>query len=146
MAEKIIQANILEQSKRDLTTYAIYVARRRALPNPFDGLKPVHRKILYSLFYDFGKQTRRRETIKTQAVVGNVLQKYHPHGDSSVNASIKPMTNWFESYIPTIDHQGSFGNMSGDGAAAPRYTEVMISDYGLECVVGDLAQSPNSTD
>lgn len=143
MSERILPVNVIEQTKADMTGYSIYVARRRALPDPRDGLKPVHRKILYALWMGGGKNKR---TVKTAAVVGDVLKKYHPHGDASVNAAIKPMTNWFEIYKPLVDHQGSFGNMSGDGPAAPRYTEVKLSDYGMNAVIGDLNFSKTATD
>lgn len=146
MAEKIVKTDILDQSMNDMRGYAIYVARRRALPDPRDGLKPVHRKLIYALFKDFNRETKQNKTVKTAALVGTVMRKYHPHGDTSINSSIKPLTNWFQSYIPLIDHQGSFGTMSGDGAAAQRYTEVKLSDYGLKCIVGDLVSSETSAD
>ena len=146
MGEKILDTNILSQSSNDMTVYSIYVARCRAIPDARDGLKPVHRKILYALFNDFSKETRSKKTVKTAAVIGTVIRKYHPHGDAAVNSAIKPMTNWFESYKPMIAHQGGFGNLFGDSPSAPRYTEVMLSEYGLDCIIGDLKDSRRSAD
>ena len=146
MSEKIVKVNILQQSNDDMTGYAIYVARRRSLPDPRDGLKPVQRKLLFALWKDFAREMKARKTIKTAALVGTVMRKYHPHGDASINASIKPLTNWFQAYKPSIDHQGNFGTISGADASAQRYTNVMLSDYGMKCVIGDLNDSTTSTD
>lgn len=144
MSEKIKDVNILEQTNMDLTKYSIYVARRRSLSDPRDGLKPVHRKILYAMFNDFGN--RGNTNIKTSAVAGQVIRKYHPHGDVSVTDAIKPMTNWFQIYKPLITNQGSFGNIWGQGASAPRYTEIALSKYCLDCILADLKDTDNSTD
>lgn len=144
MSEKIIDANILQQTTEDLTSYSIYVARRRSLPDPRDGLKPVHRKILYTLYNDFAN--RGNSTVKTAAVGGRVIERYHPHGDTSVYDAIKPMTNWFQIYEPLIMAQGSFGNIWGQGAAAPRYTEVGLTKYCIDCIIADMKYAPTSTD
>lgn len=143
MPETIKQVNILDQMKQDYTDYAIYVARCRALPDPRDGCKPVHRKILYCMFKDFRKSSK---TVKSAAIVGRVIQAYHPHGDSSVYDAMKPMVNWFEIYKPLLVSQGAFGSISGDGAAQMRYTEAKLSDYAIDCVLGDLNISSSSTD
>lgn len=142
MPEKIKDINILGQSTEDLTGYAIYVARRRALPDPRDGLIPVRRRIMWAMYSDFPQG----RTIKTHAVVGKVLEKYHPHGDSSVLGAIRTMTAWFKCYKPLLYGQGNFGNLSGDKGSADRYTENCISDYGRDCVIGDLRFSNSSTD
>lgn len=144
MNEKILDANILDQTTEDLRSYSIYVARRRSLPDPRDGLKPVHRKILYTLYNDFAN--RGNSTVKTAAVGGRVIERYHPHGDTSVYDAIKPMTNWFQIYEPLIRAQGSFGNIWGQGAAAPRYTEVGLTKYCIDCIIADMKYSDTSTD
>ena len=145
MAETISDVNLLKQHNEDYTGYAIYVARRRALPGVIDGLKPVHRKILYTLFHDFHLYPSR-ETRKTQQIIGTVIGKYHPHGDSSVKDAIKPMVNWFESYVPTIKGQGSFGSMYGDDQSAPRYTEIKLSDYAMDCIISELQYTKTAVD
>lgn len=142
MSERIQDVNILDQTNKDLISYSIYVARRRSLADPRDGLKPVHRKILYAMYNDFRGSSR----VKTASVVGRVIEKYHPHGDASVSAAIKPMTNWFEINKPLIDNQGSFGNIWGQGASAPRYTEVGLSKYCIDCIIADMKESEGSTD
>ena len=144
MNEKIIDANILQQTTEDLTSYSIYVARKRSLPDPRDGLKPVHRKIIYSLYNDFNNKAVSK--VKSAAVVGRVIEKYHPHGDTSVYDAMKPMINWFQIYEPLLSPQGSFGNIWGQGAAAQRYTEVGLSKYCLDCIIADLQQAKGSTD
>lgn len=145
MSEKIIEENIVKQTNEDLTAYAVYVARKRMLPACEDGLKPVQRKIIFALYNDF-PQTAKGKTVKTASVTGKVIEKYHPHGDTSVAMAIKPMANWFESYVPLINPQGSFGNIWGDGPAAPRYTEVALSKYAVDCVIGDMKETYASTD
>lgn len=145
MPEKIIEENIVKQTNEDLTAYAVYVARKRMLPACEDGLKPVQRKIIFALYNDF-PQTARGKTVKTASVTGKVIEKYHPHGDTSVAMAIKPMANWFENYVPLISPQGSFGNIWGDGPAAPRYTEVALSNYAVDCVIGDMKETYASTD
>lgn len=144
MNEKIIDANILQQTTEDLTSYSIYVARRRSLPDPRDGLKPVHRKILYTLFNDFSN--KGNSTVKSAAVVGRVIERYHPHGDTSVYDAMKPMINWFQIYKPLLNPQGSFGNIWGQGAAAQRYTEVGLTKYCIDCIISDLQFAKGSTD
>ena len=145
MSEKIVEYNIVKQSNTDMRAYAVYVARSRMIPSFQDGLKPVQRRIMYALFHDF-PQTRNGKTVKTASVGGRVVERYHPHGDASVYATIKPMVNWFESYMPLIKQQGSFGNIWGDAASAPRYTEVALTPYGVECVIGDMNETDASTD
>ena len=90
MSEKIIEENIVKQTNEDLTAYAVYVARKRMLPACEDGLKPVQRKIIFALYNDF-PQTAKGKTVKTASVTGKVIEKYHPHGDTSVAMAIKPM-------------------------------------------------------
>jgi DNA gyrase subunit A len=141
---KIVEANIVEQSNEDLTAYAIYTARKRSLPSYIDGLKVVHRRILYTLFEHF-PMTKRGITIKSAACVGKTMS-IHPHGDAGIYNSFNGLINWFECYRPILIGQGSFGNPYSNLSAAPRYTEVCISPYALDCIISDLSESPNSID
>lgn len=145
MAERIIDENIVTQANQDLKTYAEAVCRERAIPHAVDGLKPVVRKILYTM-YEYLKQTRTGTTVKSASIVGIVMQRFHPHSDSGIYGAMKGMTNWFESYMPLIKPKGSFGNIWGDSAAASRYTEAALTPYAVECIIGDMTETYSSTD
>ena len=106
-------------------SYAMSVIVSRALPDIRDGLKPVHRRILYAMYkggYDWSKQFR-----KSARIVGDVIGKYHPHGDQSVYDALVRMVQDFSMSLPLIDGQGNFGSIDGDPAAAMRYTETRLS-------------------
>ncbi len=111
--------------KRSYLDYAMSVIVSRALPDVRDGLKPVHRRILHSMHesgYDYNKPYR-----KSARVVGDVMGKYHPHGDSAIYEAMVRMAQSFSMRLPLIDGQGNFGSMDGDRAAAMRYTEVRLA-------------------
>jgi DNA gyrase subunit A len=108
-------------------------------------LKPVQRKILFALYND-EKATSRSTQVKSSAVVGTVMKKYHPHGDAGIYGAIKPMANWFEINKPLIDPQGNWGNIDGDPCAAPRYTEVRLSKFGIDCAISELQETKNVVD
>ena len=145
MAETISEENLLKMHNDDYTAYAVSVARERAIPSAVDGLKPVHRKILYTMFHDFTLYPNKA-TKKTARVGGTVMGKYHPHGDMSIYDAIKHMVNWFEIYEPLIFGQGGFGSMYGDSASAPRYTEIKLSDFAMDCVISDLKYTDKAVD
>src|SRR5579871_5236364 len=105
--------------------YAMSVNIGRALPDLRDGLKPVHRRILYAMFRE-GLLANRRHS-KCAGVVGEVLKKYHPHGDSAVYDALVRMAQNFSMRYPLIDGQGNFGSIDGDPPAAYRYTEARLS-------------------
>ncbi|MDO9548438.1 MAG: DNA gyrase subunit A [Candidatus Marinimicrobia bacterium] len=122
---KIIAVNIDEEMRDAYLDYAMSVIVSRALPDVRDGLKPVHRRILYgmsglSLSYN-------RPTKKCARIVGEVMGKYHPHGDSAVYDSLVRMAQLFSMRYPLVDGQGNFGSIDGDNAAAMRYTEARMS-------------------
>lgn len=142
MSEKILDVNILEQSSKDLKEYAIYVARRRAIPELVDGLKPVIRKILWCAAHDFKGQG----FIKTSNIMGQVIRKYNPHGDASVQLAIRNMINDFSTKIPTMDGSGSWGHKSNPYPSAPRYTECKISQFGIDAFIQDIYDDPRTTD
>ena len=143
MAEKIIDKNVLDEYKSNMTRYAIYVTRRRAMPDYRDGLKPSQRRILYCM-YEFNKAISN--TIKTSSVIGRCMEVLHPHGDQSLNATIKNMVNWFETNIPLIQGQGNWGDFSGSPQGAPRYTECKLSKFSLDAVLKDLGESKQVVD
>ena len=106
-------------------SYAMSVIVSRALPDVRDGLKPVHRRILYAMYkggYDWSKQFR-----KSARIVGDVIGKYHPHGDQSVYDALVRMVQDFSMSLPLVQGQGNFGSIDGDPAAAMRYTETRLS-------------------
>ena len=116
--------SITEEMKRSYLDYAMSVIVARALPDARDGLKPVHRRILYSMHengYEWNKPYR-----KSARVVGDVIGKYHPHGDQSVYDALVRMAQDFSMRLPLIDGQGNFGSVDGDAPAAMRYTEVRL--------------------
>lgn len=121
----ILPVQIVSEMRTSYLTYAMSVIVSRALPDVRDGLKPVHRRILYAMHED-GRVHSGRFT-KSAGVVGDVLKKYHPHGDMAVYDSIVNMAQDFSSRYPLIEGQGNFGSIDGDGAAAYRYTEVRMS-------------------
>lgn len=139
-AENIIPVSIEEEVKQSYLNYAMSVIVSRALPDVRDGLKPVHRRILYAM-NELGL-TSNKETKKCARIVGEVLGKYHPHGDQSVYDALVRMAQWFSLKYPLIYGQGNFGNLDGDSAAAMRYTEakmekfaeLMMTDIGKETV------------
>ena len=141
--ETIKNVNVATQHNDDYRGYAIYVIRQRAIPDYRDGLKLVHRRILFAMYHDL-RATHSK--IKTLRVIGEVLGKYHPHGDSSVNDAIKPMVNWFEIYMPLIEAHGSFGNAMGARASDPRYTGVSLNKFTVDCVISELQEAANSVD
>ncbi len=120
----IAPIGIVDEMKRSYLEYAMSVIVSRALPDVRDGLKPVHRRIIYSMHEnscDYNKPYR-----KSARIVGDVLGKYHPHGDSAVYESMVRMAQDFSMRVPLIDGQGNFGSMDGDSAAAMRYTEARM--------------------
>lgn len=122
--------NIEEEMKKDYIDYAMSVIVGRALPDVRDGLKPVHRRILYSMYENgitFDKAHK-----KSARIVGDVLGKYHPHGDGSVYDALVRMAQDFSIRYPLIDGHGNFGSIDGDSAAAMRYTEVRLQKIALE--------------
>lgn len=116
--------------KKDYIDYAMSVIVGRALPDVRDGLKPVHRRILYSMFEN--GITNDKAHKKSARIVGDVLGKYHPHGDSSVYDALVRMAQDFSIRYPLVDGHGNFGSIDGDSAAAMRYTEVRLQKIALE--------------
>lgn len=124
-AQDITPVDISEEMRRSYLDYAMSVIVSRALPDVRDGLKPVHRRIIYSMYengYDYNRPFR-----KSARIVGDVLGKYHPHGDISVYEAMVRMAQPFSMRVPMVDGQGNFGSMDGDGAAAMRYTEARLA-------------------
>jgi DNA gyrase subunit A len=127
--------SILDEMKRSYLDYAMSVIVARALPDARDGLKPVHRRILYSM-YEQG-HTPDKKYVKSARVVGDVIGKYHPHGDQSIYDAMVRMAQDFSMRVPLVDGQGNFGSVDGDPPAAYRYTEARLTKSALE-VLGDI--------
>ncbi len=133
---QIIPINIEEHMKTAYINYSMSVIVARALPDVRDGLKPVHRRILYDMSAELGLSSDK-PTRKSARIVGDVLGKFHPHGDSSVyEAMVRMAQNWSMRY-PLVDGQGNFGSMDGDSAAAMRYTEARMQKITDE-VLADI--------
>ncbi len=135
IAKEIIPINISEEMKASYMDYAMSVIVGRALPDARDGLKPVHRRTLFAM--DILNNDWNRAHKKSARIVGDVIGKYHPHGDSAVYETIVRMAQDFALRYPLIDGQGNFGSMDGDGAAAMRYTEIRMSKISRE-LMADL--------
>ena len=129
-SEKIIPITIEDEMQSSYIDYSMSVIVSRALPDVRDGLKPVHRRILYGMS-DLG-MLHNRNYKKSARIVGEVLGKYHPHGDSAVYDSIVRMVQDFSMRYPLVDGQGNFGSVDGDSAAAMRYTEVRMQRMSEE--------------
>ena len=131
--ERIIKINIEDEMKSAYIDYSMSVIVSRALPDVRDGLKPVHRRVLFGM-NELGV-TSAKQHKKSARIVGDVLGKYHPHGDSSVyNAMVRMAQDWSLRY-PLVDGQGNFGSMDGDSPAAMRYTEARLSKICEETLV-----------
>ena len=128
--DRIVQNNIVKEVKDSFLDYSMSVIVARAIPDLRDGLKPVHRRILYSM-YESG-YTPDKQHRKCARIVGDVMGKYHPHGDSSIYEAMVRMAQDFSYRYMLVDGHGNFGNMDGDGAAAMRYTEARLSKVSLE--------------
>ena len=133
--DKIIKINIEEEMKKSYINYSMSVIVARALPDVRDGLKPVHRRILYGMM-ELGN-TSDKAYKKSARIVGEVLGKYHPHGDSSVYGALVRMAQDWAMRYPLVDGQGNFGSIDGDSAAAMRYTEARLKKVG-EDLMTDL--------
>jgi DNA gyrase subunit A len=130
--EKIVRVNIENQMKTAYIDYSMSVIVARALPDVRDGLKPVHRRVLFGM-YELGVLSNRAYK-KSARIVGEVLGKYHPHGDTSVyDAMVRMAQDWSLRY-PLVDGQGNFGSMDGDNAAAMRYTEARLQKIAEEMI------------
>ena len=123
--KEITSINIEDELKRSYLDYAMRVIVGRALPDVRDGLKPVHRRVLFAM--NELNNSYNRPYIKSARVVGDVIGKYHPHGDSAAYETMVRMAQYFMMRYPLIDPQGNFGSQDGDGAAAQRYTEVRMA-------------------
>jgi DNA gyrase subunit A len=128
--EKILKINIEEEMKSAYIDYSMSVIVSRALPDVRDGLKPVHRRVLYGMS-DLGLQSNRSYK-KSARIVGEVLGKYHPHGDSSVYEAMVRMAQEWSLRYPLVDGQGNFGSVDGDSPAAMRYTEAKLKKIAEE--------------
>ena len=126
----LINVNLTSEMKTSFIDYAMSVIMSRALPDVRDGLKPVHRRILYGM-NELGV-TPDKPHKKSARITGDVMGKYHPHGDSSIYEAMVRMAQWWSYRYMLVDGHGNFGSMDGDGAAAQRYTEARMSKIALE--------------
>ena len=129
---KIIEHEIYDEMKNSYIDYAMSVIVGRALPDVRDGLKPVHRRILYGM-QQLGT-TPDKPHKKSARIVGEVMGKYHPHGDSSIYDAMVKLAQDFSTRYPLVDGHGNFGSVDGDGAAASRYTEARMSPFSLQMI------------
>ncbi|HEY8469710.1 MAG TPA: DNA gyrase subunit A, partial [Longimicrobiales bacterium] len=146
--ERVVPRLIEDEMRDSFIDYSMSVIVQRALPDVRDGLKPVHRRILYSM-YEAGLGPNRPFK-KSATVVGDVLGKYHPHGDSAVYDALVRMVQDFSLRYPLITGQGNFGSIDGDSAAAYRYTEAKLAPLAME-LLADIDKetvdfSPNFDD
>jgi DNA gyrase subunit A len=138
---------VYDEMSSSYLSYAMSVIVSRALPDVRDGLKPVHRRIIYAMYkggFDWTKQFR-----KSARVVGDVIGKYHPHGDQAVYDALVRLTQNFSMSVPLIDGQGNFGSIDGDPPAAMRYTETKlakISQYLIDDIEKDTIDFRNNYD
>ena len=135
LAKEVLQVNLEDEMRQSYMDYAMSVIVGRALPDVRDGLKPVHRRVLFAMSVlgnDWNKAYK-----KSARVVGDVIGKYHPHGDSAVYDTIVRMAQPFAMRYMLVDGQGNFGSVDGDSAAAMRYTEVRMSKLAHE-LLADL--------
>ena len=128
--ERIVPVDIEDEMKGSYIDYSMSVIVARALPDVRDGLKPVHRRVLYGM-QDLGLMPNRPYK-KSARIVGEVLGKYHPHGDSAVYDTMVRMAQEFSMRYPLVDGQGNFGSVDGDSPAAMRYTEARLSRIAEE--------------
>ena len=126
---------VQDEMSSSYLSYAMSVIVSRALPDVRDGLKPVHRRIIFAMHkggFDWSKQFR-----KSARIVGDVIGKYHPHGDQAVYDALVRLKQEFSMSLPLIDGQGNFGNVDGDNAAAMRYTEAKLTEFA-ELLLKDI--------
>src|SRR5690606_4166570 len=135
---RVSERNISREMKESFLDYAMSVIVSRAVPDVRDGLKPVHRRILYGM-NDQG-MTSDKPYKKSARIVGDVMGKYHPHGDSSIYEAMVRMAQDFSYRYPLVDGHGNFGSIDGDGAAAMRYTEARMSKIAME-LLKDLGKN-----
>ena len=128
----LVEKEIVTEVKKDFLDYAMSVIVSRALPDVRDGLKPVHRRIVYGM-REMGN-TPDKPHKKSARTVGDVMGRYHPHGDSSIYSALVRLAQPFNTRYPLVDGHGNFGSIDGDGAAAMRYTEARMSKIALEMV------------
>ena len=137
--KKIEIRNVTDEMKASYLSYAMSVIVSRALPDARDGLKPVHRRIIFAMYkggYDWSKQFR-----KSARVVGDVIGKYHPHGDQAVYDALVRLAQDFSMSLTLLDGQGNFGSLDGDRAAAMRYTETRLAKVA-EFLISDIDKIP----
>lgn len=146
--ERVLSVNISDEMRDSYLDYSMSVIVSRALPDVRDGLKPVHRRVLYGM-HDMGL-VYNKSYKKSARIVGEVLGKYHPHGDSAVYDTVVRMAQDFSLRYPLVDGQGNFGSIDGDNAAAMRYTEVRMSRIAGEMLTdiekGTVDYVPNFDD
>lgn len=133
--QKIIDVNIVDEMKKSYIDYSMSVIVGRALPDVRDGMKPIHRRILYGM-YEAGN-THDKAYKKSATTVGHVMGRYHPHGDTAIYDTMVRMAQDFSLRYPLVDGQGNFGSIDGDNAAAMRYTEARMAKIG-ELIMDDL--------
>ena len=134
MSENIVSVEATELVETDYAVYAQYILRERALPDVRDGCKPVHRRILFAMHEI--RLYPARATKKSARIVGEVLGKYHPHGDSAVYQTMARLAQEFSVRYPLVIGQGNFGSIDGDSPAAMRYTEAKLSEVAMEMLDG----------
>lgn len=138
--DNIVQVDVRKQYMSDMQRYSLYVLYERYVPDARDGLKPVQRRILYCMWHDIkclSNATKR----KSANTVGTVIAMYHAHGDSSVYECMKTLTNWFEIKQPLVVYDSNSGSLQGGPQAADRYTESYLSQFSLDTILADLAES-----
>lgn len=133
----VLSANINDEMKNAYLDYAMSVIVSRALPDVRDGMKPVHRRVLYAMYEQNNMYNKPFK--KSARIVGDVLGKYHPHGDSAVYGALVRLTQDFSMRYPLIDGQGNFGSIDGDSAAAMRYTEIRLAKIS-EALMADIEE------
>ena len=130
MPKGVLEVDLNHEMKDSFLSYAMSVIVSRALPDVRDGMKPVHRRILYAM-HQLGNYSDRPHK-KSARIVGDVIGKYHPHGDTAVYEAMVRMAQNFSYRYPLVDGHGNFGSVDGDGAAAMRYTEARMSKLTVE--------------
>jgi len=133
-AKETLPISLEEEMRRSYLDYAMSVIVGRALPDARDGLKPVHRRVLYAM-HELNNDWNRPYK-KSARIVGDVIGKYHPHGDQSVYDAMVRLAQTFSLRYPLVDGQGNFGNIDGDNAAAYRYTEARLTQVAVDLMDG----------